>query len=287
VTARFAIVALALIAAPAFAQPTQDALRLGYEGDDLYARGNWALAYDKFSAANERVHSPVFVLYMARCRKNAGRLLEARTIYERVARETLAPSAPAQFRDAISHGQGELAEISARIPSLRVSFVGATHVDLRIDGADAPTFTELDPGVHEVAAAANGTTVKREVVLREGSATVDIEIAFPVHHEDRGGSFAPSIVALSLGVAGVGLGAVTGSIALSKANALKDRCPDNHCMRSDASEIDTAKTLGTISTIGFIAGGVALAAGVVLFAVRRRAVRASISPISIDVAATF
>jgi hypothetical protein len=91
VRARAALLACALWTSGAWADDTnQRALKLAYEADDLYARGQWAGAYDRFAEADGLAHSPVFVLYMARCRKNAARLIEAEAIFTRLSRETLA-----------------------------------------------------------------------------------------------------------------------------------------------------------------------------------------------------
>jgi hypothetical protein len=68
-----------------------------------------------------------------------------------------------------------------------------------------------------------------------------------------------------LGVAALGTGAVTGAITLSDASAVHKVCPSNPCSNpSTRSENQTAETLADASTGLFIAGGVALATGVVL-----------------------
>lgn len=69
-----------------------------------------------------------------------------------------------------------------------------------------------------------------------------------------------------VGVAGVAVGAITGLMAIGKSNDAKASCANDGPCR-DASAVDasdSAKSLATVSTIGFIAGGVAVAAGAVL-----------------------
>jgi hypothetical protein len=88
-------------------------------------------------------------------------------------------------------------------------------------------------------------------------------------HSDGGGSsrriFGWS--AIGLGAAGLVAGAVTGSLAISKKSKLDDSgdCVGNVCLSSTKqSELDSYATMRTVSSIGFIAGGVLAAAGVVL-----------------------
>ncbi|MBX3231465.1 MAG: hypothetical protein KIT84_24460 [Labilithrix sp.] len=69
-----------------------------------------------------------------------------------------------------------------------------------------------------------------------------------------------------VGVAGLAVGTVTGLMAIGKASDAKDVCPtDGGCSsRSAVDAADSARTLGAVSTAGFIVGGVGLAAGAVL-----------------------
>lgn len=299
--ARGLVTAVALVAPPlvalapasVHAQPnaSKRALELGYEADGLFARGKWDEAFDRFEKADALAHSPVFVLYMARCRRNAGRLLEAATLYARVAAERVAPDAPKPFRAAVTDATTELAELEARTPTVRVEVRGraAEGVDVRVDGRPIQVGKKvaLDPGTHAFVASASGApAIERSVTLAEGSKETLVELDFtkaggangtsgangagtgPATATPNRGSVAPAVVALSFGVVGVGLGAVTGAMAAGGASDVKDGCVDDHCLRSDADALDRARTLATVSTIGFVAGGVCLAAAGVLFVLR-------------------
>jgi hypothetical protein len=83
-----------------------------------------------------------------------------------------------------------------------------------------------------------------------------------------GGQKTVGFIVAGVGVVGLGLGAVTGLMAIGKNNDSKKLCPDDGACASQSAvdDSESAKTLGTVSTIGFIAGGVALAAGAVLVA---------------------
>jgi hypothetical protein len=81
-----------------------------------------------------------------------------------------------------------------------------------------------------------------------------------------GGSTQKTLGFVALGVGGVGLiaGAITGIIASGKASDLKAVCTNGICPASQDGNINSYKTVGAISTAGFIVGGVGIAAGLVL-----------------------
>lgn len=257
------------------ADPSQEALRLGYEADQLFLKGRWDDAYASFAKADGLAHSPVFVLYMARCRQNAGKLLEARDHYHRVAGEKLDAQAPEPFLAAVTDARTELGELESRIPSVRLVVSGAARarVTVTIDGKRVPAGSDvvsLDPGVHGIEAASAGRSVHEDVRLAEGERNKRVELDFggadSVGAEE--GSLVPGIVALALGAVGLGVGAVTGAVAAAKASKVKEGCVDDHCLASDADELATTKALATASTVGFVVGGVGVGTGIVLLVVR-------------------
>jgi hypothetical protein len=93
-----------------------------------------------------------------------------------------------------------------------------------------------------------------------------------------------------VGVAGLALGAVFGIVALGKNGDLRNACGgDVHtCVLPAGSPSvtgprDSARSASTVSTIAFIAGGAALAGGVVLFATAPSA--ASVASVRVGAAA--
>jgi serine/threonine-protein kinase len=70
------------------------------------------------------------------------------------------------------------------------------------------------------------------------------------------------------GLAGIVVGSVFGSMAFSDWSSAESACKLGSCTAQDyitaGSDKSNASSAGTISTIGFIAGGVALATGVTL-----------------------
>jgi hypothetical protein len=78
-------------------------------------------------------------------------------------------------------------------------------------------------------------------------------------------------IALGVGGAGLILGAVTGLLATGKASTLKDTCQKSGnnwvCANDQSDAIASYKTSATLSTVGFIVGGVGVAAGLVMILV--------------------
>lgn len=273
--------ALTLVGSSAVAAPTdaQRALDLAYRADELFAKGKWVEAFDRFNDADQLAHSPVFVLYMARSKRNAGELVASVEIYRRVADEKLAKDSPAPFRAAVSDASSELAEVRDKIPRVKVEVRHAPpgKVEITIDdkATAAGEVVSLDPGPHVFKAATGTNETHQRVDLAAGSGETAVALDFaaptksdvPVAKKRRTG-LAPGIAVMSLGVASVEVGAITGGVAAKRTSDIKAHCVGNHCLKSDAGALDSARLLANVSTGTLIAGGVLAATGAVLLAVR-------------------
>jgi hypothetical protein len=76
----------------------------------------------------------------------------------------------------------------------------------------------------------------------------------------------------SIGVVGLGVGAVFGGLTIAKRGSAACGVGDvkDACTHEGKLAIDSASTLGNVSTAGFVAGGVLAAAGVILLVTDRR-----------------
>jgi hypothetical protein len=70
-------------------------------------------------------------------------------------------------------------------------------------------------------------------------------------------------VAFGIGGAGLVFGTITGVLAIGKHSTLAGEC-NGTCPSADSSDLDSYHLMSTLSTVGFIVGGVGVAAGVVL-----------------------
>ncbi len=174
-----------------------------------------------------------------------------------------------------------------------------------------------DPGQHVVRAGAVGfTPAEATVTLTEGKVeTVTLELKPgpggppPVTVGPQpggpqpgglqpGGGATPSdadsssgplrrtlgIVGIAVGGAGLVMGAVTGGLALSKHSSLLSNCPGGHCPSGSQSlyqsDVNSYNLMGTLSTAGFVGGGVLAAGGIILLATAPKPVQqASVTPV--------
>lgn len=94
-------------------------------------------------------------------------------------------------------------------------------------------------------------------------------------------------VALGVGGAGLLVGAVSGGLAVSRHGSLIDACPTGHCRPDQKAalqpDVDAYNTLGAVSTVGFLAGGVVAGAGVILLLTAPRAVQTREASASISI----
>jgi hypothetical protein len=74
--------------------------------------------------------------------------------------------------------------------------------------------------------------------------------------------------ALGVGGAGLVLGTITGVVAMGKHSDLAKVCGGGTCGSDQQSNVDSYHSMATLSTVGFIVGGVGVAGGVVMLLIR-------------------
>jgi hypothetical protein len=70
------------------------------------------------------------------------------------------------------------------------------------------------------------------------------------------------IVSLGVGGAALVAGAITGGVSLAATSRAKGQCVNNECPPSAESDLATAHTTATVSTVCFVAAGAFVTAGV-------------------------
>lgn len=86
----------------------------------------------------------------------------------------------------------------------------------------------------------------------------------PLENDSQGQRIA-AYISGAIGVAGLAAGAISGGYTWGQAGIIEKSCVDQLCTPKGEEAKDTAATYGTVSTVTFAVGGVALAAGVILF----------------------
>lgn len=174
-----ALFSVVLTSAPVLGQSAADvatARKLAQEGIELYGAGKYQDALDRVQRAEAIFDAPVHLLYIARCQAQLGLMVEASESYRKLARVELEANAPEAFREAVSAGKREGADVEAKVPALRLEIdpAGVKDLKLSIDGQSVPTAVvgvdrPANPGKHTLRAEAGGyRAAEASVELRAG-----------------------------------------------------------------------------------------------------------------------
>ena len=157
------------------------AARAAYtEGAQLQTAHDCAHALPRFEAAQRLFDAPTNVLHIAQCQAELGMLIEAQESYLTLSHVALPPQAPPAFRDAKEKGRAELARLSPRVPTLRVTTSPAPttlkNVIVQVNGTQMPAeligvARPLNPGRYQVKMTASpNLSGTAESELKEGQA---------------------------------------------------------------------------------------------------------------------
>jgi hypothetical protein len=285
----FAVLAACIVTAAASsalaAEPSlsdrETARSLMEDGDAKRDKGDIKAALKSYEGADAIMHVPTTGLEVGRAQAALGLLLEARETLNRVERLPAKPNEPAPFAAARTTAAELSSQLAQRIPTIVVTVKNADPAqppEIIIDGekipaaaADAPR--KLNPGAHSVIVRAGGVDKEQKVLVAEREQkVVSVDLKAPAVVEatppDDGQpkkSALPKILifgGFGLAAVGIGVGSVTGLMSISQTNDIKPSCNPN-CPTSKQSDIDSARSLGNISTVAFIVGGAGAAAGVI------------------------
>lgn len=176
--------------------------------------------------------------------------------------------------------------LDAKVPRLTITLSKGAPPDAVVerDGValGAPSLgvaLSVDPGTHTITVKARGhLDAKQDVTLKEGDKqTLEVDVGPaggpatpppttppPSEGDKKGGMSVLVPIGFGLGVVGIAVGSITGVMALGKGSDADKNCPGGKCKdQASLDSVDSGKTLGTVSTIAFIAGGVGVGVGVV------------------------
>jgi hypothetical protein len=295
-----AVASAALFAAPSRAQDAGDvaaARQLGTEGVQLADAGKCTDAVERLARAERLFHAPTTLGRLGECQVALGKLVEGTENLRRVVRDTLPAGAPQAFVTAQTRARGVLDKATPRIARLRIVVTGAGDAPVSVKVDDQPISSDLlgvdrpsDPGEHAIEVAAPGyVSARSKVTLKDGGAEAitltlspDPNAAKPppvvgklptpplptAADNATKRNYVPAFIALGVGGVGVAVGSIFGGLALGARGSLVDACNANQaCPPSAQPTYDRAVAFSTVSTIGFIGGGVGVAAALVLLVV--------------------
>jgi hypothetical protein len=263
-------------------------------GADALDAGDAKGALEKLTAAWALAQTPVIGETLARAHLALGHLVDARESALAVARLPPAPNETARSTQARQDAEALAKAIAPRIPHVKLAVEGLAshHATIKLDNAIVPEAAlavarQTNPGTHAATVDTDdGRHGEGSVTVAEGE-TKDLVITLgppapdaPPPHDVTPISNPPSPTPIAptsstsplvwVGIAttgvGVAVGAITGAFALSEASTVKANCTAKSptdgaliCGSNYTGDLSTAKTMATISTVGFVVGGVGVA----------------------------
>jgi len=275
------------------------------EATEAAAAGRWSDARDRLTEAVAIRSSPKLLFSLAQAEERLGAIASAHADYVRA----LEGARAAGQGEVVQAAEQATAALEPRVPRVRVVATGVGDdtppgATATLDDRPMPlgVAVSVDPGAHRVvvrapgmrevtSSVAIGERQQLEVPVRlvaEGStlalgpvpppapvSVVPGPLAATVAAATPPSSLGPwrtvALIVAGAGLVGVGIGAGFGGVSISKHSAAEASCPGVTCPTAGGSGLwSDAVTTGNVSTGAFIAGGVALVAGGVLWLVAPR-----------------
>ena len=294
-TAAFAI----SVASTARAGDPATAQALFDQGRKLMAQEKWAEACPKLEESQRLDPAGGTLLHLALCREHEGRVATAWALYQ----DALVQAKHDARKDRAKSAQERIDALGPKVSRIRVKVALAngradgftiTRDDIVVGEAQWGELVPLDPGPHVLTAKAQGRkpwtsridigTVAQEleVVVPELEPEPDAPATAGARAPDGAPSTAASrlddkrgegqrtagIVLTGGGVVGVVVGSAFGLVSIAKGNEADKECapPDfKLCNAKGVEAGNSAQGAGSVSTVAFVAGGLLLTGGLVLY----------------------
>jgi hypothetical protein len=249
------------------------------DATDLMKAGNASAACPKFAESQRLDPQLGTLLNLATCHEKEGKTATAWGEYS----ELLDQSRKRGDTARLDYTQKKLAELEPRLSRVKLD-PGAQKLDtVRLDGhalgpAAWSVAIPLDPGEHAFDVESGGKQQTLKVNVEAPGTKVVAVPSFeakndvvqppttPPDEEPRRGNAQRTIgfVVGGAGLVGFGIGTIFGITAMGKKSDVDDHCNGSVCDPTGFAAQDDARSAATVSTIGFVAGGLLLAGSVVL-----------------------
>lgn len=280
--APIALMATMAVTSPAFAQDKITADRLFDDGRKALEAGDFKKACESFAASQKADPSVGALINLGTCNEKLGNLATAWSNYKQA-------SSLARQRsdnDRATSAAASAAALEPKLSTLTITAKTATPgLTVTRDGADIGgagalgVAIPIDGGEHAIEATAKGYKPwngKITVGAQGDKKSLDIPALEALPPDQQGGDgsnpadtgssgnglLIGGAVVGGIGVVGLIVGAATGGVASSGKSDVDKLCPNKTCnTQAGKDKLDSTKTMATVSTVGFIAGGVLAAAG--------------------------
>jgi tetratricopeptide (TPR) repeat protein len=299
---RLAFVSVILAAPIAQAQQSQ-ADKLFEEGSALMKDNKFSEACPKFEQSNKLDPQVGGYLWLADCYERNGQTASAYKTYKD-AQKMAIEKKDKQQRDKVA--QKHIATIEGHLTKLTILAPSENKPDgieiardgEKLGGSDLGLAVPMDPGMHTITATApHFKTWEKKIDVSGDGNTVTVTVG-PLERDDASAAPPPppeegdpgfgfhvgGIVIGAAGLIAIGVGSALGLVAAGK---LSDSNANGHCDAQDTCDAvgldlrQQAKDAALVSTILFVGGGVAVAAGIILFVVapkKKHAAFARVAP---------
>jgi hypothetical protein len=293
----FAMLTCVLLALPGSALAQQPSAAAKFtQGQERYDAEDYAAALALFREAHQLSQSPNAHLYVARALRELGRLAEAYDEMQQVVREaTAAAEQDAKYAPTRDSAAAELAILEPKVAKVVVAMAESPPgTTVAINGSELPaerigTPVAVAPGPVKIVATPPEGEPKSVDLTLAGGETKTVPIAFsasaakrtdgepaaapvaaptPDEPETEGGELrVVGFVLAGVGVAGMGMFAVTGLMAQSKLDELETDCGAQRCPPERQDDVDQGRTLQTLANVGLGVGigGIVIGSALIIF----------------------
>lgn len=276
-----------LALAPRIASADSGAQALFDEGKRFMTAGDIDKACDRFERSQALEPAGGTLLHLAACREQQGNTATAWDLFN----QALSAARASQRKDREQVAAEHIASLEPKLVRVRIVVSapakGIAHLTIRrdgkaIDNAAWGVAAPIDPGTHEISASAPGRVDwKKKITAVKPGSSLDVEvpdleaapasaITAPSGSDASDGSTQRTmgVVAGGVGVVGIVIGTVFGLRSSSKHDEADELCGGPapiDCPQDGVDAGNAARAAGNISTVGFVLGGVGLAAGAILW----------------------
>jgi len=286
---------LAALPGAAFAQRTaadlESARQLYNQGMELRDKGDAKGALEKFRAAHALGNTPLTGIELCKTHAAMNQPVEAREVCLGVARIPPLAQETTRSQEARTEAGRIAEEQRSKMGALRITVKGVPagmEPTVTVDGVVLPAAAlgeprAVNPGAHVLTARVGQGVETRATLETRAGESRDVEMGVqppppgaapaPAPASGAAANGAPEspppkeksnafpIVMFGTAAVAGGIGLVTGLIALTNKSSLDDDCPQKNCARDQWDSLDSARAMGTTSTVSFIVAGVALGVG--------------------------
>jgi hypothetical protein len=242
-------------------------------GVRLYEEQDWRAALIEFERAYALMARFQVLFNVAQCRYQLQDYAGALSAFERY----LADGGSKVSEDDRDRVRATIEDLRGRVAQVRVetdvSGAEITVDDVLVGTTPLSAPVVLSEGRRKIAAGKPGHEPVTRFVDVAGRDSTAVKLVLPplaaagttlatVKPPKGGKSIAPAVVALGLGAAGIGVGSVFGLVAIKNKSDLDLVCSDRACPSGAQEQIDIFRRNAMVSTVGFSAGALGIAAGV-------------------------